>query len=196
MSVPMERQQRMFTYKDYMKWSDEERWELIRGVPYNMTPAPSRKHQEIVGELYRVLGNYLEGKSCRAFIAPFDVRLALAEESDEDVENVIQPDIVVVCDTTKLDEKGCKGSPDLVIEVLSPATAKKDRYEKFRLYEQAKIREYWIVDPLNRFVEAYSLEDGKYPLPAAIYEKGDQIKVGVLEDCIIDLNRVFREDSI
>src|SRR5665647_2743669 len=122
-----------------------ERWELINGQAYNMTPAPSRRHQEISGQLHTLFNNYLRGKTCRIYAAPFDVRLPQMQESYEQTSTVVQPDLVVVCDKTKLDQQGCKGSPDLVMEITSPSTFQKDLKEKFNLYERVSVLEYWIV---------------------------------------------------
>lgn len=194
MSLPIRKQQRKYTYKDYLTWDDEERWELLDGIPYNMSPAPSRRHQECVGELYRFFGNYLENKKCRTYIAPFEVCLLLKDEShdDENIENVVQPDVLIVCDEEKLTERGCKGSPDLVVEVLSPATAKKDRNEKLKLYEQAEIKEYWIVDPVHETIEVFSLQTGKYG-HAETYSIQDDLKVGIFEDLIMNVRSIFSE---
>ncbi|MFC4768232.1 Uma2 family endonuclease [Effusibacillus consociatus] len=193
MSFPIERHARKYTYKDYLTWSDDERWELINGMPYNMTPAPSTKHQDVLGELFTEFRVYLRDKSCRVFVAPFDVRLFAENDNDENVYNVVQPDITVVCEKSKIDDKGCKGSPDLIVEVLSPATAKKDKNEKRKLYQQAKVKEYWIVDPLNETVEVFMLkEDGKFH-DSETYSKEDQLKVGIFEDLTIDLKLIFKE---
>ena len=116
-----------FTYGDYLKWDDSERWELIDGIAYNMTPAPSRFHQQVSIELCFQLVNHLRDTTCKVYAAPFDVRLLEADEADESVTTVVQPDISVICDPSKLDDRGCKGSPDLIVEILSPATARKDR---------------------------------------------------------------------
>jgi Uma2 family endonuclease len=196
MSLPERQVEQKFTYKDYLTWNDEERWELIDGVPfpYNMTPAPSRKHQTISRELLTEFSLYLRDKECHVYNAPFDVRLLIDEENDELTTNVVQPDIVVVCDKDKLDDKGCKGNPDLIIEVLSPSTAKKDLEIKRELYERAKVKEYWIVDPLNEVVLVFALnEDGKYDAAKA-YDKEDALKVGIFEDLVIELKNIFRND--
>ena len=136
-----------YTYGDYLTWCDEERWELIDGVPYNMTPAPSRAHQGISVELARQMANYLVGKTCRIYTAPFDVRLPKGEEKDERIKTVVQPDLLVVCDESKLDDRGCKGAPDLIVEILSPHTAVKDMKTKRDLYERVGVEEYWLIDP-------------------------------------------------
>lgn len=193
MSYPIRKQEQRYTYKDYLTWDEEERWELLDGIPYNMSPAPSRKHQECVGELYRHFANYLEGKKCQAFIAPFEVCLLLNNQSsNEEIENVVQPDVLIVCNEKKLNDRGCKGSPDLVVEVLSPATAKKDRNEKLKLYEQAGIKEYWIVDPIHETIEVFALQNGKYG-HAETYSNIDELQVGIFEDLMIDLKNIFKK---
>ena len=120
-----------FTYGDYLTWDDGERWELIDGVPYNMSPAPTVRHQAISRELSTEFALYLRGKPCQLFAAPFEVRLPEVDESDELVETVVQPDLSIICDKSKLDEAGCRGAPDLIVEILSPSTAHKDLKVKF-----------------------------------------------------------------
>lgn len=181
-----------YTYGDYAKWPDEERWELIDGVPYNMSPAPSCIHQKILGELHKQIAVYLTGKTCEVYIAPFDVRLPKGQENDEQIDTVVQPDLVV-CDRAKLDERGCKGAPDLVAEVLSPQTAGKDMKIKLALYERVGVKEYWLVDPNNKTVQVYQMEtSGRYGRPG-IYTGADQVKVGLFTDLVIDLAMVFKD---
>ncbi|GAB7389215.1 Uma2 family endonuclease [Bacillaceae bacterium] len=161
--MPHKDHERKFNYLDYLSWEEENaRVELIDGKVYNMTPSPSTKYQVVLGELFRRFADYLEQKSCQVFISPFDVRLFAENKKEEEIVDVVQPDLLVVCDEKKVDERGCKGSPDLIVEVFSPASAKKDRLIKYRLYEKAKVKEYWIVDPLNESVEVYTLEQGRY----------------------------------
>ncbi|MCP4154750.1 MAG: Uma2 family endonuclease [bacterium] len=180
-----------FTYGDYLKWDDGERWELIDGEPYNMTPAPLRVHQDILGNLHWKLREQLEGKPCKVYLAPFDVRLPLGAEKEEDITNVVQPDISVICDLEKLDAKGCIGAPDLIIEILSPGNRKRDRMEKFNLYERAGVREYWMVWPEELMVEVFLLGvDGSYGRPGMYTEK-DTVEIRVLKDMRIDLSQIF-----
>jgi len=182
-----------YTYADYLTWSDDERWELIDGVAYNMTPSPSRRHQEISGDLFRQFSVHLFGKCCKVYAAPFDVRFPAPGESGEAASTVVQPDIVVVCDPTKLDDKGCQGAPDLVIEILSPYTSSKDLKEKFLLYERAGVSEYWVVHPAERTVMVFLRgTDGAYGRPAR-FASDDRVPVGVLPDLEIDLTTVFAE---
>lgn len=143
-----------YRYHDYEHW--EGRWELIHGVPYNMSPAPTTKHQQIVGEIHFALRSFLGTDNCQVFVAPFDIRLSETDDYDNP-DTVIQPDISVICHQNQLDKKGGKGAPDLVIEVLSPSTALKDRNQKFKLYEQFGVQEYWIVDPIHQTIEVYGL---------------------------------------
>lgn len=182
-----------FTYGDYLKWDDGERWELIDGIAYNMTPAPSRFHQQVSLELTVQLANQLRDSGCRLYAAPFDVRLPEGEESDDHVRTVVQPDISVICDSSKLDDKGCKGSPDLIVEILSPATARKDVKEKFLRYERAGVREYWIVDPSGKTVTVFRRgEAGLFGRPD-VYGQEERVKVGIFEEVEIDLQPVFAE---
>jgi len=187
----LQRSKRIFTYQDYLTWPEDERWELLNGRAYNMTPAPSRKHQEISGQLHTLFNNYLKGKPCRVYAAPFDVRLPQLQENDEQISTVVQPDIVVVCDKNKLDDRGCKGSPDLVVEITSPSTFQKDLKEKFNLYESVGVLEYWIVYPEENTICVFHLtNEEKYSRPE-VYTEQDSIVVGIFEDLIIELQDVF-----
>lgn len=167
------------TYADYLTWGEDARYELVDGMAYLMAPAPLLEHQETVGEIYRQLANALAGTSCRAFVAPVDVRLPKHDENDEAVETVVQPDVLVVCDPSKLDRRGVRGAPDLVIEVLSAATASHDQVLKRRVYERAGVREYWLVHPVDRVVTIYRLSDGQYGRPD-VFELAGTTPVGVL----------------
>ena len=181
-----------FTYRDYLSWPENERWELIDGVPYDMTPAPSTKHQEVLGEFHLIFANYLRGKSCKVYLSPFDVRFEKElYQGDEDIQSVVQPDITVICDQSKIDERGCKGAPDLIIEILSPATLKKDMGVKLRLYEQVGVLEYWVVHPIDQTVLIFQLKEGVYGTPT-IYKVPDEVPVGLFEELIIPLSEVFR----
>ena len=190
--LALKREER-FTYGDYLTWDDDQRWELIDGVPYNMSPAPTVRHQLILGELHRQVANWLLDKPCQVFIAPFDVRLPEDDESDEQVETVVQPDLSIICDKSKLDEAGCRGAPDLIVEILSPSTAHKDLKVKFERYERARVQEYWIVDPNGSTVQIYTLgAEGRYGRPEA-YGAVDRVSVGIFPDLEIDLAVVFAE---
>ena len=188
--APLPQEQR-YTYADLLAWDDNTRYELYDGQPVALA-SPSNIHQEICMALSAQIYNYLRGKRCKVYPAPFDVRLF--EEKDDSPENVsvvVQPDISIVCDSSKTDGHGCKGAPDMVIEVTSPSTARFDKLLKFNLYQRAGVREYWIVDPAARVVSVYTLKDGYYR--AAAYGSDSSARVGVLDDCTIDLSTVFPE---
>ena len=183
-----------FTYADYLTWPDGERWEIIDGEAIAMCPAPGMRHQLISGELFRQLANHLKGKPCKAFAAPFDVRLSERTGlTDEKIETVVQPDIIVVCDKSKLDDKGCKGAPDLVIEILSPSTSKMDMQNKFFLYQRVGVKEYWLVHPSDKTLMVFRRNDQNEFGRADMYASDDTVSVPLLGELIIDLNDVFSE---
>lgn len=185
--MPLQQEDRRYTYSDYITWPDEERWELIDGVPYAMSPAPSQAHQSVSWRIAFQLATYLKGKPCQAFTAPFDVRLNANEEDN----TVVRPDILVVCDKAKLDGKCCNGAPDFVVEILSSSTATQDRVQKFEAYLTAGVREYWIVDPETRTVQACILHSGFYGV--TIHRESATVPVSALEGCMIDLAEIFAE---
>lgn len=164
MSMEQEERNRFHTYSDYLAWSGEERWEIVGGVAHSMSPAPGRAHQTVSRRMAFQIEAFLENGPCEMFTAPFDVRLSESPQRDDAVMNVVQPDILVVCDPQKLDERGCKGAPDWVIEITSPATASRDHILKRDLYERYGVKEYWIVQPLDRVVMVYRV------LPATLHE--------------------------
>jgi Uma2 family endonuclease len=176
-----------YTYADYLTWNDGKRYELIDGEVYMMSPAPSINHQRISSGLSSQLYNFLKGKKCEVFPAPFDVRL----NADTEDDTVVQPDISVICDPDKIkDGKTCQGAPDMVAEILSPATAHRDRIDKFKKYLEAGVREYWVIHPEQRNVLVYLLKDGQYVCQA--YSDTDTISVSVLEGCRINMAEVFQ----
>ena len=181
-----------FIYGDYRTWPNDERWELIDGVAYDMSPAPGFRHQAVSGELMIQFGMHVRNSPCRVLAAPFDVRLSYGDEADDEIDTVVQPDIVVVCDKSKLDEKGCRGAPDLVIEILSPHTAHKDLNEKFRLYERVGVKEYWIVHPHEQTIMVFRREGEGFGKPA-MYAGEDAVPVPLLGDLVIDLKQAFSD---
>lgn len=190
MALPAEN--RRYTFADALAWEENERIEIIGGELVMMAP-PARIHQKISGELFRQLANFLDGKACEVYAAPFAVRLfERDEDTPNEVDTLVEPDISVVCDKGKLDKYGCKGAPDLVMEVLSPSTNRHDRFVKLRLYQRAGVREYWIVDPEARTAQVYVLEQGVL-MPSAFYAPEDIAKVSVLDGCFLELGRVFAE---
>ncbi len=163
-----------YSYADYLKWTFSERIELIKGKVFNMSPAPARFHQDISGNIFNAIKNHLKGKSCKIYDAPFDVRLLPLDKDkrDKQIFTVVQPDICVICDLEKLDERGCLGAPDLIIEILSPGNTKKEMKDKFEVYEENGVREYWIVEPNDRVIFVYVLnEQGKYIWSKALHRR-------------------------
>jgi len=179
---------RLYTYADYASWDDDVRRELIDGKIYLMAPAPSEAHQDNSGELFVQLKEFLRGNICKVLYAPFDV--CLNAEGDND-KTVVQPDLIVVCDRSKLDGKRCNGAPDMVIEILSPSSSNRDMLLKFNKYMQAGVREYWVVDNELKIVRVSILDNGKFE--SIDYINPDTIPVHVLEGCEIDMKRVFGE---
>ena len=175
-----------YTYADYCSWPDDERWELIGGEAYAMS-APSLGHQAVSIALSNQLYSFLRGKPCKAFTAPCDVRLNPGAGDD----TVVQPDIIVVCDESKLEDgKSVAGAPDLIIEILSPATAGYDMVQKYRLYQHSGVREYWIADPEKKLLMVNVLRDGKYT-GSMYFEDDDAVPVSVLDGCSINLSEAF-----
>jgi Uma2 family endonuclease len=184
--------EKTYTYADYLKWQFKERVELIKGRIFKMSPAPGRLHQKVTVKLVSRIDRFLEGKKCEVYTAPFDVRFP-KENNDNKTFTVVQPDLCIICDLTKLDEKGCIGAPDMIIEILSPKTAKKDIKDKFQLYEENGVKEYWIVSPENRLVDVFVLkEDNKYHLIGK-FADDDMVKVNIFEDFEINLAEIFTE---
>jgi Uma2 family endonuclease len=182
-----------YTYADYLQWTFEERLELIKGKIFKMTPAPAPIHQNtswnISGELY----NYLKGKTCQAFSAPFDVRLPQVNHSDinKDIYTVVQPDISVVCDAGKIDSKGCTGAPDIVIEILSPGDNKKELRNKYEVYEESGVKEYWITSLQDTTFLQYTLTNEGHYQASRPMTMGDQVITPVLPGFILDLHVIF-----
>ncbi|MFZ5626683.1 MAG: Uma2 family endonuclease [Bacillota bacterium] len=187
-------QYRIKSYQDYLKLPEGERWEIIDGQAYAMVAAPSRRHQQIVLELASTIHSYLKQKgNCQVYVAPFDVRLIDAGETEQNCCNVVQPDISVICDCTKLDDKGCLGAPDWIIEVVSPSHASHDYVRKLNLYERFGVREYWIVNPDSRHILVYRLgEQGGYGAPIMIRE-GEIAQPGLFPELNIDSRELFAE---
>ncbi len=183
-----EPQSKKVSYADYLTWPDEPRYEIIDGIPY-LLAAPSRQHQDIVmnfaGEMY----SFLKGSTCRVYTAPFDVRLSATVDNEE--YQVVQPDISVVCEAGKLDEKGCKGAPDLIVEVLSPSTWQRDRIEKMNQYQKHGVKEYVIIYPNEKILEQYVLDEhGKYQIPY-IYKEGDNFNSHMFPEFTLKTSDLF-----
>ena len=196
MSYPARKLEERYSYADYLSWPEGERWELIHGAPYDMSPAPAPQHQRISREISAQFHRFFSGKSCEVLYAPIDVRLpGSAEQDDEKIETVVQPDILVICDPQKIDERGCKGPPDLIVEILSPSTASKDMREKFDLYEAHGVREYWLVHPFEQLVEVFELgEDGRYARAKKFFDS-EKMPVTLFPGLELDLAQVFESKS-
>jgi len=183
-----------YTYADYYSWKFEERLELIKGKIFKMSPAPGGNHQtisfNIAGELYV----FLKNKSCKAYPAPFDVRLVRDEKSDKKVKTVVQPDISVICDLTKVaDERSCLGAPDIVIEILSPGNNAKEIKTKYDLYEEFGVKEYWVVYPVEQSLMRYILnKEGKFISEGRALTIGDKVTTPILPGFELALDDVFR----
>lgn len=180
-----------YTYADYLMWKFEERVELLRGKIRKMA-APSTRHQRIVTRLTRILANALWKNTCQVFVAPLDVRLTRFDQTkNKEITTVVQPDLCVICDPSKLDERGCIGSPDLIVEILSPGNSRTEMRDKFEIYQEAGVLEYWIVSPIENTIQVWKLnEHGKYiGLPPAV--EGDLLTTPIIPNLEIDLTEVF-----
>ena len=182
--------EKIYTYADYLKFPNDERWEIIDGIP-SMQSAPTWQHQSISRELMFQFVGYLRNSQCQVFAAPFDLRLNEVIEDDEQSTTVIQPDILVICDKSKLKNTGYCGTPELVIEILSPSTGRIDRLTKFWAYEKAGVKEYWLVEPDTKLISVFILQDNsKYGRPN-LYTEADNITVSISPDLVIDLGKIF-----
>lgn len=179
-----------YTYGDYATWPDDERWELIDGVAYNMAPAPTINHQAVTGNLFGLLFGLLKGHPCRVFGAPVDVLLPQGDEADEWVNTSVQPDVMVICKPEIIQRRFVRGTPDWIIEVLSPSTAKKDEGIKRDRYQRAGVEEYWLLHPEDRTLMRYRLDNGAYGRPD-VFGHGDRVPIPVPEGAEIDLAEVF-----
>jgi len=186
---------KQYTYADYLTWQFKERVELIKGWLYKMSPAPRRVHQKIQIIVSNEFYNYFKESKCEVYTAPFDVRLIKNKgKKDQQPNTVVQPDICVICDLDKLDDAGCLGSPDLIVEILSDSTAKKDYNEKFNLYEENAVKEYWIANPASQTIEVFSLIEGRYESIGLFNEKEGQKTVQgyLFPEMEIELKAIFK----
>lgn len=191
--MPLPEHNNIYSYKDYLEWPEDKRYELIEGTPY-MQAAPSWQHQAISRELIIQFGNYLKGKKCSVFSSPFDLILTDKEDKKQS-NNVLQPDLLVVCDPSRLIGTGYTGVPELIIEIVSPSTARSDKFYKFNMYEKFGVKEYWIIEPDIKLVSVFILnKDKRYGRPN-LYSETDTVKVTVLDKLVVDLNIVFSNFS-
>ncbi|MDW0118753.1 Uma2 family endonuclease [Sporosarcina thermotolerans] len=182
-----------YSYADYLEWDNDFNSEALNGEIISMSPSPTPKHQDIVGELTAEFKMFLRGKKCMAFLAPMDVCLFADKNTKADaILDWVQPDLLIVCDPHKIGDKNIYGAPDLIVEVLSPSTARNDRLIKYNSYEKAGVKEYWIVDPYNMTVEIYSLQGASF-VQAGILAKDDLLTAGIFPELEIDLKNIFKE---
>ena len=186
MGMPQRRDR--YSWEDYLSWPIDERFELIDGVAYAMSPAPRREHQRLVSEINRQIANALATKPCEVYPAPFDVKLS-ADEKDE-APTVVQPDLTVIRDPAKLTDRGVSGAPDLVVEIVSPDSGYHDRGRKFELYETYGVAEYWIVDPDERVVEVYHLQEKTYHR-IGVFSRDDRLTARAVSNVTVDLAAIF-----
>ncbi len=182
-----------YSYAHYLNWLFDERLELIKGKIYKMSPAPSRVHQKVLTNLFIPIGNFLKGKACDVYVAPFDVRFPKGSKADKDIYTVLQPDLCVICDKNKLDDRGCIGAPDLVVEILSPGNNKKELLHKYKVYEEFGVREYWVVSQSDQNILIYTLDDkGKFQ-PSKIFTLSEEVGSSVLPGFVLKLDDVFED---
>jgi len=184
-----------YTYADYLTWQFEQLVELVKGKIFPMS-APSRLHQEISLNLGTAIHTFLKKKQakCKVYVAPFDVRLVKNSfgKTEKEIYTVVQPDICVICDLEKLDDKGCLGSPDLIIEIVSPNNSQRDVKDKFELYQENEVKEYWIVRPYEKTVQQFVLENEKYAFKGT-FTPQDSLSPFVLPDLVVSLEKIFEE---
>jgi Uma2 family endonuclease len=180
-----------YTYADYLTWQFTEMVELIKGKIYQMSPAPLRLHQQVVTHISGLFFLYFKNHQCKYYVAPFDVRLIKNKATDNEITTVVQPDFCVICDPTKLDDRGCIGSPDLIVEVLSNSTAKKDFNEKYNLYQENKVKEYWIINPDAKVLHHFFLNEEGIYIEKNIYSNSDVFNAYIFPELIIDLKEIF-----
>ena len=185
-------QNKTYSYADYYSWKFEDRVELIEGKVYKLMPGPSSIHQEIAVDIITLLKNFLNGKLCKVYTAPFDVRLPKKGIDDKAIFTVLQPDVCVICDLSKIDRRGCIGAPDIVVEILSPGNNSKEILKKYNIYEEAGVKEYWVVSPQNQTVNIYTLQEGKFQ-PSRIMAPGIVAHSSVLPGFSIDLAELFKD---
>ncbi|WP_310391768.1 Uma2 family endonuclease [Hymenobacter sp.] len=183
-----------YTYADYLTWRFTEYVELIRGRVLRKMSAPTSQHQQLASDLHGIIWGHLKGKPCRVFAAPFDVRLLRsADNGDAQVQTVVQPDLSIICDLSKIDRRGCVGAPDWIIEIVSPSSLVLDTRTKFDLYAENGVAEYWIVFPGEQTVLAYALgANGEYELTGTYAEPGP-MHSHRLPELLIAWNDIFEE---
>ena len=180
-----------YSYANYLNWFFDDRVELISGKVFKMSPAPSRVHQEISRDIFTPLVNFLKDQPCSTYAAPFDVRFPKQSKADKDVYTVLQPDICVICDKSKLDDRGCIGAPDLIIEILSPGNSKVELLHKYQVYEEFGVREYWVVSQSDESVLVYTLNEFQKFLPSKLFTRSEKVRSSVVSGFEIALDDIF-----
>lgn len=192
-SLELDVEHGFYTYANYLTWEFDERVELIKGKIFRMgVEAPKRNHQKISLHISSEFCNFLKGKICQVYEAPFDVRLPVKSKRNEDIDTLVQPDICVICDPEKLDNAGCIGAPDLIVEILSPGNNRKELRNKYEVYEESGVREYWVIHPDEQTVLFYSLKEGKYQ-PSRLFTSGDIVESNCIQGFKLDLEEVFSD---
>lgn len=191
MSYPFGMPQERYCYRDYIKLPADKKYEIIDGLLYAMAPAPTIQHQRVLRYLFITIANYLAGNTCEVLCSPCDVLLPEGNEAEADIKTIVQPDILVVRDKSKLTEKYCIGAPDLIIEIASPSSPSMDYVKKLNLYEKHKVKEYWIVNYIYKEVMVYRLRgDNEYDKPE-LFRNGEKIRLGILPDLTVKLEDIF-----
>jgi Uma2 family endonuclease len=179
-----------YSYSDYLLWQFSERIELIKGYILKMSPAPSRRHQTVSQNINKYFLNLFSNHNCSVYVAPFDVRLPV--KSAKKNATVVQPDLCIICEESKLDDKGCDGAPDLIVEILSPKNSKHDIETKFNLYQESGVKEYWIVETEQRFVLVYTLKNGEY-IGLKPFGEGETIISPLFSEMKITVDTIFHK---
>ncbi len=180
-----------YSYADYLTWKIDDMMELIRGKAFKWAAAaPGMSHQKVSLRLASALFTFLKGKPCQVFQAPFDVRFPVKSKNSDEIDTVLQPDLCVVCDESKLDEAGCIGAPDLVVEILSPGNNRKELKLKYEVYEESGVKEYWVIHPTEQTLLVYTLVNGKYQ-PSGLFVAGDVVESTCIEGFKLNLEEIF-----
>lgn len=195
MALPQLRTER-YTYADYASWPEDVRYELLDGVAYAMTPAPSDKHQAVLGELFFAVRSALEDSPCQVRMAPYDVLLDAPERGRKDAEQVVQPDLVVICDRGKIKPHGCEGVPDLVVEIVSPSSNVRDYVEKLRAYERFGVPEYWILEPDAQRLNVFRITEASRLDPVASLTPEDVAESSAVPGLTVELAQLFGSLSV
>lgn len=182
-----------YSYANYLTWLFDERVELIKGQVFKMSPAPSPYHQQISVRISSELFVFLKNKPCKVYTAPFDVRFPKGSTADKDIYTVLQPDICVICSSAKLDDRGCIGAPDIVIEILSPGNNKKELLNKYSIYEEFGVKEYWVISPGERTFLKYTLDENEKYQPSKLFTLSEKVYSEVLPGFVLDLDEVFED---